>query len=415
MWRLLAVLAAAALFGLVRLAIKGFRRFSESRLPMNNDPANHTNKQIKRSIESYWKKTAHEQAVFLSKHLGEEEARALAEQLIESIKVLSVESHDGDHATALIHIPSEDTDSPFEVNLVQFVFRDGLWEFKVSAESQSPGEPDTQAVIGEPVTLQTDWKEPPFAITLLDSPQTVDETIVRVPARITSVIPRWSFDDVGSIIAFLQTAATDDGGPVQWVTTWDDSAHPLREGSFKGVILALGGTHEGHLYFKADDGTPHRTVPEQPFVTLEYMDGTETIIKVDLTSRVPPAEGTPFQNGASPQDACVLRTMEELRESGQWEEAVVPPPANIGHSVNVTPNPDSAWLEMVVLAHHEPVAVNSVRLRVRITAQVHGEERYAFFPLQISTAPDSNGRIHHLWESTAIGREAPEFPDSQMA
>ena len=93
----------------------------------------------------------------------------------------------------------------------------------------------------------------------------------------------------------------------------------------------------------------------------------------------------------------------------------MPPPANIGHSVNVTPNPDSAWLEMVVLAHHEPVAVNSVRLRVRITAQVHGEERYAFFPLQISTAPDINGRIHHLWESTAIGREDPEFPDSQMA
>ena len=283
MWRLLAVLAAAALFGLVRLAIKGFRRFSESRLPMNNDPANHTNKQIKRSIESYWKKTAHEQAVFLSKHLGEEEARALAEQLIESIKVLSVESHDGDDATALIHIPSEDPDSPFEVNLVQFVFRNGLWEFNTSTEVQSPSILDAQAVIGEPVTLQPGWKEPPYAITVRDSPETVDETTVRVPVRITGIIPRWAYDDVGSIIAFLHTAATDDGGPVQWVTEWGDSTHPLREGSFKGVILALGGTHEGFLYFKADDESPRRTVPEQPFVTLEYLDGTETLIKVDLT------------------------------------------------------------------------------------------------------------------------------------
>ena len=308
--------------------------------------------------------------------------------------------------------PTEDPDTPSEVTLVQCVFRNGLWEFNTSTEVQSPSIPDAQAVIGEPVTLQPGWKEPPFAITVRDSPETVDETTVRVPVRITCVIPRWAYDDVGSIMAFLQTAATDDGGPVQWVTEWGDSAHPLREGSFKGVILALGGTHEGFLYFKADDESPRRTVPEQPFVTLEYLDGTEALIKVDLARRATPAERIAFQNGAPPQDAYVLRIMEELRESGQWEEAVVPPAAKIGHSLNVTPDPDISWLEMVVLAPPEPVDGNSVRLRVRITAQVRGEERYDYFPLQISTGPDINGRVHHLWEFAAIGREDPKFPDS---
>ena len=404
------------MFGLVRLAIRFFRRFSESRLPMNEDPTGHTSEQIKRGMESYWKKTACEQSEFLLGDLEGEEARAFAEQLVESIEVLSVESHDGDHATALVRTPTEDSDTPSEVTLVQCVFRNGLWEFSASAEVQSPSDPDALAVIGEPVTLQPGWKEPPFTITVRDSPETVDETTVRVPVRITGIIPRWAYDDVGSIMAFLQTAATDDGGPVQWVTEWGDSTHPLREGSFKGVILALGGTHEGFLYFKADDESPRRTVPEQPFVTLEYLDGTEALIKVDLARRATPVERIAFRDGVPLDNAYDQRIMEKLKESdSQWAEAAVPPAAMIGDTLDVTPDPDIAWLEMVVLAPPEPVDGNSVRLRVRIAAQVRGEERYDYFPLQISTGPDINGRVHRLWEFAAIGREAPKFPDPFMA
>ena len=151
---------------------------------------------------------------------------------------------------------------------------------------------------------------------------------------------------------------------------------------------------------------------------MEYLDGTETLIKVDLTRlRHTCLSGHRFRTVPLDKMPTTRESWRNLRESdSQWAEAAVPPAANDrGYSVNVTPDPDSSWLEMVVLAPPEPVDGNSVRLRVRITAQVHGEERYAFFPLQISTAPDINGRIHHLWESTAIGREAPEFPDSQMA
>ena len=209
--------------------------------------------------------------------------------------------------------PTEYPDTPSEVTLVQCVFRNGLWEFKASTEEQPPSDPDALAVIGEPVTLQPGWKEPPYAITVRDSPETVDETTVRVPVRITGIIPRWAYDDVGSIIAFLHTALAGNGCPVQWVTEWGDSAHPLREGSFKGVILGLGGTHEGFLYFKADDESPRRTVPEQPFVTLEYLDGTEALIKVDLTSRIPPTERTAFQDGVPLDNAYDQRIMENLR------------------------------------------------------------------------------------------------------
>ena len=162
MWRLLAVLAAAALFGLVCLAIRFFRRFSESRLSMKDDPAHHSSEQIKRSMESYWKKTAHEQSIFLRKHLGAEEAGVLAEYLIESLAILSVESHDGDRATALVRILPTDSDIPSEVVPVACVFRNGLWEFSTSTEEQSPSVPDVQAVIGEPVTFQPGWKEPPL-------------------------------------------------------------------------------------------------------------------------------------------------------------------------------------------------------------------------------------------------------------
>ena len=84
----------------------------------------------------------------------------------------------------------------------------------------------------------------------------------------------------------------------------------------------------------------------------------------------------------------------------------------IGDTLNGTPDPDIAWLDMVVLAPLESAVGDSVQLRVRITAQVRGEERYAYFPLQIATAPDTNGRIHHLWESAAIGREDPKLPHS---
>ena len=72
---------------------------------MNEDPTGHTSEQIKRGMESYWKKTACEQSEFLLGDLGEEEASVLAEYLVESIEVLSVESHDGDHATALVRTP----------------------------------------------------------------------------------------------------------------------------------------------------------------------------------------------------------------------------------------------------------------------------------------------------------------------
>ena len=90
----------------------------------------------------------------------------------------------------------------------------------------------------------------------------------------------------------------------------------------------------------------------------------------------------------------------------------MPPTAMIGDTLNVTPDPDIAWLDMIVLAPLESAVGDSVRLRVRITAQVRGEERYAYFPLQISTAPDTNGRIHHLWEFAAIDNEDPKLPHS---
>ncbi len=150
------------MFGLVYLTITALRRPSESGLTMNDDPAKHSPEQFKRGMESYWKKMAWEQSEFLLGDIGGDEARAFAEQLVESIEVLSVESHDGDRATALVRILPTDSDTPSEVVPVECLFRNGLWEFSTSTEEQSPSVPDVQAVIGEPVTFQLGWKEPPL-------------------------------------------------------------------------------------------------------------------------------------------------------------------------------------------------------------------------------------------------------------
>ena len=261
MWFILALSAAAALIVPVYLTITALRRPSESGLTLNYDPAKHSPEQIKRGMESYWKKMAWEQSEFLLGDIGGDEARAFAEQSVVSIEVLSVESHDGDRSTFLVRTPTEDPDAPSEVTLVQCVFRNGLM-------------------------------------------------------------------------------------------------------------------------------------------------GVQRLYRSSVAKRIV-CSGRHWRAGYAPD-----RLEGASLESGQWEEAVAPPPANIGHSLNGTPDPDSSWLEMVVLLLPETGLANSVRLRVRITAQVCGEERYVYFPLQISTAPDLNGRIHHLWESAAIGHEDPKFPDS---
>ena len=144
---------------------------------------------------------------------------------------------------------------------------------------------------------------------------------------------------------FLHTVPVGNGGPVQWVTEWDDSTRQLRDGSFKGVILALGGTYEGFLYFKADDESPRRTVSVQPFVTLEHLDGAKAVIKVDLTRRATPPERTAFRDGVPLDNAYDQRIMEKLKESDSlWEEAAVPPTAMIRDTLNVTRDPDIAWI-----------------------------------------------------------------------
>ena len=268
----------------------------------------------------------------------------------------------------------------------------------------------TLAAAGKPVLLQPDRKEPPYVITVLGPPEVIHETALRVPVRITGVIPRWAYDDVGYVLASLRTAPDRNGHSRRWVTTWDDATPSLREGSFRGVILAHGGTHEGFLYFEADDDHD-RTVPNQPFVALNYLDGTETLIEVDLTRRIAHPEGSVFPDGPPLKDVYDRRIMLKPAAFGvRW--AKVPSAARIGDTLEVTPLAGSPWLHLTVLAPPETAADNSVRLRARITARARGKERYAYFPLQVSTAPDRNGRIHHLWDFARIDREDIDLPDS---
>lgn len=274
----------------------------------------------------------------------------------------------------------------------------------------APVAPDTLVAIGQPVLLHPGRKKPPYAITVLGPPEPAHTTMVRVPVRITCVIPRWAFDDVVYIQASLHDRRHRDGTACYWPATWDGPS-VAREGSFRGVILALGGTHEGFLYFEADDDCDARTAPEQPFRALQYLDRTGSLIEVDLTRWVPKPERTTFPDGTPLGDVTSRRIMVKTSRYG-WKWSGAPSTAGIGETVEVTHVAGRSWLRLTVLARPETSGGALVRLPVRITARARGEECYTFFPLQISTPPDGNGRIHHLWEFVGIDPEDAALTDS---
>ena len=291
---------------------------------------------------------------------------------------------------------------------------DGDWGFMRLEDEEA--EADTVVPIGGAVLLHTDWDEPPFAATALGPPEVVDDTTVRVPLRITSIIPRWAYDDIGYPVASLRTDPDDNGDVREWsIDPWNNySPSSNLEDDFRGIVLAQGGSHDGFLYFKADDGRGDNAVPDQPFTELHFIDGSGEIIYVDLTRSVPPPERMDFENGPPRGDQLTLGLGDQLKRMGsQWADMGEPPPAaGIGDTVELTHNPESPWLDLTVLTPPEQVGDATVRLRARITARARGEEQYSFLPLQLATSPDRNGRIHHLWETARIEEDDDAAPNS---
>ena len=437
------VLVIVLLFGVLFFVWKNSQRPTDSDRSDHALPGGLSDEQIARGIEASWDRTAGDHYRLLRPYLKSEEAEALTRTKIE---VDSIQRLDRGKVTAVVRpsveggeVPDvaralllgtrqdlahgveqarrqmEDDSFPLDMLRVFCEFEDGQWQFIALEDERAEAEADAIVAIGEPVALQTDWKEPPFAVTVLGPPEIEDATTLRVPVRITGIVPRWSYDDVGGFIAFLRTAPDENGELAKWNTSARDeytTLPPVREAAFKGLTLALGGTHEDFIYFKADDPRGNNEIPDRPFTELHYMDGTETVIFVDLSRSVPVARRPVFENGALQRTGPTPDLTERLRRHGSdlWDEAE-PPTTGIGDTVSVTHNPGTEWLDLTVLGPPEASGTTTVRLPVRLTARVTGREPYhRDLPLQLSTGPDAHGRLHHLWE--AWSEAAATYPDS---
>ena len=215
--------------------------------------------------------------------------------------------------------------------MAEVVARQNAWKRSAATESE------IYAAIGETVQIQTDLKEPPFAVTALGPSECVDDATVRVPVRITAIIPQWSLSSIGGyFLASVQTEPDEDGERVTWSNL--ETSPPPSSPEFEEVVLVKGGSHETHLYFRADSGSGESTVPGRPFVELHYFDGSEEIIASDLTRNAPIPERTTLEDGSlgtlwdDPRADGVGKRLSR----GQWGDIPTPPKAATGETVRAT-------------------------------------------------------------------------------
>ncbi len=398
----LLIIAAIAIVLYVAYRILAARKGDSAAMgPLTGDPAYHTDSQIIRSMKAYWRNVCEEQYQLHMRaiSLAEEEDEAFRELRKEleatrrsSVDVYSVERHDNGSVTAFvtIRVPGY---RPLGPSPATCVFQDGYWSFTNEASESDAGEGQF-VVIGEPVVLQTSWKEPPFAVTVLDCPERVDLERVRVPVRYTGIIHRWSHSSVGAHTAFLYTTENAAGERVAWESEYEN---PWGS-DFEEFVLIEGGTYDRHIYFRAREGEEQRTVPRRRFVELHWLDDSETEIVVDMSKRVEPANRIRFHSGVPERRLDKSAFDAWLRNLGsQWAGLGEAPDAGIGDVLKLAPSGDGRW-DLTVLGPPERVTDEIVRLPVRVVSRFRDARPFIESMLQIGTTPDEFGVIRHLWE-----------------
>ena len=299
--------------------------------------------------------------------------------------------------------------------LVYCLYEDAEWDFagdpeeSRAAEPESrAAEPETRAAIGEVVQLQTSWKEPPFAVTVLGPPEPAGDALVRLPVRITSVLPRWRMSDVGSLGALLETAEDGDGSRVSWDNVEVEPRHTFPA----DLALIKGGSHEGYFVLSSEG----RSISDRPFAELHYLDSTEQIVMVELDRRVKTPERVQFDEGSLGTiwgDPPVDGVCERLKGS-QWANMPVPALVRVGDTVEVFASTEQDMepsYALTLLVAPEAFDEQTLRVRLRITSRE--KELYAMhFDFQMSPAPDRFGRLDFLWESLPWYEEGADLPDS---
>ena len=305
-----------------------------------------------------------------------------------------------------------DEDARRDHVLVYCLLDDGEWDIAGDPEESHAAEPKTRAAIGEAVQLQTSWKEPPFAVTVLGPPELAGDAMFRLPVRVTSVLPRWRMSDVVSIGAFLQTDEDEEGDRVSWDNGDVEPGH-----TFPGdLALVKGGSHEGYFFF----GSDVRSVPERAFTELHYLDATEQVVMVELDRTVQAPERVQFDGGSlgTIWDNPPVGGVSERLRGSQWERLTALRPARIGDTAEAfafsgyrSPGSEQPWYDLTVLGLPEALDERNVRVRLRVTSR-EDELKAGYLDFQLSSSPDAFGRLHHLWESSSRHVGSADLPES---
>ncbi len=400
------------------------------------------NDEIARAIEASWDQIAQEYYRDLRHTLGEEVARRFTKIYLE---VLGVAPLEPEQYVALVRVHFRENQSDFPLpavmallgcdpywpegmtldpetylnrflpnGLVRLVcqLENGRWVFKARE-----GEPkfvplddleipvaeevvDLENLgIGQPILLQNGYKSVPFAFTVLGKLEAVDQETVRLPARITCVVPKWEYMSFEGIYAFLRTTPDDSGEYKTWSLSHLLDGHSQEEDPFVGVTLFQAGTHEGYLYFSPDPFERDQVAPNEPFVALQIMDGSEELMLVNLES-AGQATSRPVFSGCEADDPSLPDTvMDRLRgHAGFWSDLPDPVPALHGDTVTILHEPDGdPYVDITVLGEPERGDGISLRLPVKVVARYDpGPSNYSV-EAELSTSPDTYGRIHHVF------------------
>ena len=406
------VMTIVAIAVVLYVAYRIWREWAERRAamkPLADDPATHTEEEIRRSMQAFWKRHTAEQLKDSLKRPGltaadKDELRALRRSTVE---IRSFERRGDEEVSAEITILPPGYE-PLEPYKAICRYHEGYWMFweDTGQSEDMPWEVEQNAVIGEPVVLQTSWKEPPFAITVLGRPERIegDRERVRVPVRFTGIVHRWSHFSVSGYPALMYTSENYDGERVEWASEFENEWGP----EFDDFALVEGGTYDRFIYFRAGDDEERKTIPRRRFVELNWLDDSETAITVDLTKNVEPPERIAFRDGV-PEHRLEKDSFDEhLRGLGsQWADLGDAPIAGIGDVVKVATNTEGGeWWDVTALGVPEQVAEDMVRLPVRVTSRFVATERFSEYALQIGTTPDEFGVIQYLWEPRDFEQES---------
>ena len=288
------------------------------------------------------------------------------------------------------------------------VYEDGGWDFAGEPVQSRAAEPETRAAIGEAVQLQTSWKEPPFAVTVLGPPEAAGDALVKLPVRITSVLPRWRLSDAGFPGITLETVEDGDGNRQEWNNIEVEPRHTFPA----DLALVKGGSHEGYIFF----GSESRSLPDRPFAKLHYLDDTEQIIMVELDRTVDTPERFQFDAGSLGtlwDDPHVEGVGERLKGS-QWEGVSPPALSRAGDTVEAVSSADQEMersYALTLLGSPEAFDERILRAKLRITSSE--KELHAMrLDFQLSPAPDRFGRLEFLCASLPWYEDGTDHPDS---